>query len=95
MIKSDELELAEKIERLKNERLFAKTIRDGIRLVYSLREGRADLLFAMFDWLQDHLVSREDYDALQRENDHLRGAIETYQQLATQRQTQNGNGGHE
>ena len=57
MLRSDELKLADKIELLKNERLFAKTIRDGIRLVVDLREGRVDVLRELFPWVLEQQVT--------------------------------------
>ena len=52
MLKSDEHELADQIEVLKQERSFVSTVRDGIRLVTSLREGKLDVLFELFPWVQ-------------------------------------------
>lgn len=53
--KPDEFQLAETIEKLKNERSYSRTIRDGIRLIVSLRQRRTDVLFALFPWLADEL----------------------------------------
>lgn len=44
--------IADKIEILKNERLFSQTIRDGIRLICDLRDGRLDVLFELFPWVK-------------------------------------------
>jgi hypothetical protein len=52
MLKSDERDIADEIELLKNERTFAKTIRDGIRLIGDLRKGRVDVLFELFPWVK-------------------------------------------
>ena len=52
MNKPDEEHLADTIEHLKNERTFASTIRDGIRLVCDLRAGRMDVLFELFPWVR-------------------------------------------
>jgi hypothetical protein len=49
--KQDELEIAEKIETLKQERSFSKTVRDGIRLICDLRKGRTDVLRELFPWV--------------------------------------------
>jgi hypothetical protein len=54
--KQDEADLADKIEHLKNERSFTKTIRDGIRLICDLRAGQVDVLFELFPWVKDKLV---------------------------------------
>lgn len=53
MHKADEAALAEVIDILKRERTFASTIRDGIRLIYDLRAGRADILFELFPWVKE------------------------------------------
>ena len=52
MLKPDEHELADQIELLKQERSFVSTVRDGIRLVTNLRQGKLDVLFEMFPWVQ-------------------------------------------
>ncbi len=48
-------DLIEQIEGLKRERLFAKTLRDGIRLICDLRAGQTDVLFDLFPWIKDGL----------------------------------------
>jgi hypothetical protein len=48
-------EIAGMIETLKERRSFAQTIRDGIRLIYSLREGRVDVLLSLFPWIANSL----------------------------------------
>jgi hypothetical protein len=55
MFKPDELALADKIELLKNQRLFAQTIRDGIRLVCDLRAGRLDVLYELHPLLRERI----------------------------------------
>ena len=71
--KSDEADLAEDIEILKEQRLFSQTLRDGIRLICQLRAGRTDLLFELFPWLAAEmnrtdesldLVIRQEIDRL-------------------------------
>ena len=52
LLKPEEAELADTIEILKNERSFAKVIRDGIRLVNDLRKGKLDVLFELFPWVR-------------------------------------------
>ena len=44
--------IADKIEILKNERMFSQTIRDGIRLICDLRDGKLDVLFELFPWVK-------------------------------------------
>ena len=41
---------------LKMGKLFAKTVRDGIRLICELRAGRLDTLFELFPWVQEALT---------------------------------------
>ena len=36
----------------KNDRSFAGTIRDGIRLICDLRQGKLDVLFELFPWVR-------------------------------------------
>lgn len=55
MNKPDEHALAELVETLKTKKLFAKTIRDGIRLVNDLREGRLDVLCELFPWVKEEM----------------------------------------
>ncbi len=55
MQKQDEAELAATIDQLKQNRSFAATIRDGIRLVTDLRAGRTETLFELFPWVKDTL----------------------------------------
>lgn len=53
MQKRDEAELAQAIESLKQNRSFAATIRDGIRLMCDLRAGQTEVLFELFPWVKD------------------------------------------
>jgi hypothetical protein len=53
--KDNEYQIAEQIELLKATRKFSATIRDGIRLISSLRQGRVDVLFELFPWLKAEL----------------------------------------
>lgn len=48
--KPQEEKLSDVIELLKNKRSFASTIRDGLRLIHDLREGRVDVLHELFPW---------------------------------------------
>ncbi|MBL8152755.1 MAG: hypothetical protein JNM70_01125 [Anaerolineae bacterium] len=58
MHKADEHDLAETIDTLKSRKLFVKTIRDGIRLVCSLMEGRLDVLFDLYPWVREEFEQR-------------------------------------
>lgn len=75
--KDDENELAEQIEILKQERQFAETIRDGIRLICDLRAGRTERLFAMFPWIAAEVGAGAGGNnlAIQQELNRLWGAI--------------------
>ena len=46
--KDEELLVADMIDELKTRRQFTKSIRDGIRLVYDLRQGKVDVLRELF-----------------------------------------------
>jgi hypothetical protein len=50
--KADEQAIAEQIAVLKDQGLYSKTVRDGIRLVSDLRDGNLDVLFALFPWVR-------------------------------------------
>jgi hypothetical protein len=52
--KSEEKDIAEKIEELKAQRSFAKTVRDGIRLIWDMSQGRTDVLLELFPWIAEH-----------------------------------------
>lgn len=51
--KDDEYDLAEIIEGLKEHRLFSRTIRDGIRLILDLRQGKTEVLNELFPWVTE------------------------------------------
>jgi hypothetical protein len=50
--KPSEKAIADKIENLKNSRSFTSVIRDGIRLICDLRDGKLDILFELFPWVR-------------------------------------------
>ena len=56
--KPEEGRIADKIEILKNERTFSQVIRDGIRLMWDLKQGKTDVLFELFPWVQTDVVPR-------------------------------------
>jgi hypothetical protein len=47
-------------------RQFHKTIRDGLRLILDLRQGRVDVLFELFPDLQAHWKTQADKDMQER-----------------------------
>ena len=55
--KDGEAALAEDIAELKGDRAFAPTLRDGLRLVGDLRQGRLDELHRLFPWVIDRIYS--------------------------------------
>ncbi len=50
--REDDSRLIEFIEYCKSTRQFARVVRDGIRLVWSLREGNTSILFELFPHLE-------------------------------------------
>lgn len=52
-----ELWLADEIAELKSKRSFTRTVRDGIRLVIDLRNGKTDVLFELFPWVKNIVIT--------------------------------------
>ncbi len=52
-----ELWLADEIAELKSKRSFTRTVRDGIRLVIDLRNGKTDVLFELFPWVKNLVIA--------------------------------------
>lgn len=78
MHKPDEAALADQIELLKNDRSFAVTVRNGIRLIVDLRAGRLDVLLELFPWVGERLASGaggHGDDDLKRELQRLQDLI--------------------
>jgi hypothetical protein len=57
LIDDQEFAISELISELKCERRFAGTIRDGIRLICDLRQGKVDVLFELFPWIKTRLLA--------------------------------------
>lgn len=55
--KDDEILLAETIDELKRKRRFVTTIRDGLRLICDLRQGKVDVLFELFPWVKSEWMA--------------------------------------
>ena len=53
--KPDESNLFEFIKFLKQTRALAKTVRQGLQLIWTLQEGNTDFLFSLFPHLQEAL----------------------------------------
>jgi len=58
--KDNELLLMEDIDGLKRNRLFSKTIRDGIRLIMDLRKGNLDVLVELFPQFKSRIRAADD-----------------------------------
>lgn len=54
--KPEEEEIADTIENLKDTRSFAKAVRDGIRLIWELKQGKTEYLFQLFPWLRAEIT---------------------------------------
>lgn len=55
--KPDEAEIANQIDELKRKRSFSRTIRDGIRLICDLRNGRVAVLQELFPWVLEQPIA--------------------------------------
>ena len=64
MHKPEEERIADVIERLKSSRSFAKTVRDGIRLIWDLKQGRTDVLTELFPLIAARLAPAPALKAL-------------------------------
>jgi hypothetical protein len=76
--------LADQIERLKTERSFAKTVRDGIRLLLDLRAGKSDVLFELFPWVKAEFLTQLQSSKMASELDLQRQLERLEKMLATQ-----------
>lgn len=63
--REDERELGWYLEEQKKRHKYTATIRDGVRLIWSLREGRADILLELFPNVED-MINRQRLKALMR-----------------------------
>lgn len=74
MCRDDEFDLAQYADSLKEKRLYAKTIRDGLRLIRSLRDQQLDILFALFPWIHAWLEERAEAIAQTKLNTRSSGS---------------------
>ena len=51
--KPEQVEVADMIELLKNERAYSAAVRDGLRIISQLREGKIDFLLSEYPWIED------------------------------------------
>ena len=56
--KTEESELADLIADLKQERIFSRLVRDGVRLATDLWRGNLDVLLALFPWVEEAFYQR-------------------------------------
>jgi hypothetical protein len=78
LLREDEYRLMEKVAYWKHTRQFASAMRDGIRLIADLREGRIDVLLELFPWVRSALMQVEapaTSDALQHQLQRLEQLI--------------------
>jgi len=81
--KDDELLLMEDIDHLKRNRLFAKTIRDGIRLIMDLRRGSFDVLVELFPDLRKY-IREGDESSRAGDDDDLHAKIDRLESMMLQ-----------
>jgi len=86
MHKPEEEALADTIDQLKQERSFSKTIRDGIRLVVSLRCGETDVLEELFPAVVAAIRGNDGKAASEQFNDML-AEIAELKVMVAERQT--------
>lgn len=79
-----EYQIAEALEVAKHRRQYTSLIRDGVRLVLSLRQGRTDVLFELFPWLEIELHRPPAPVALSSHNIALQNQLERLEQLILQ-----------
>lgn len=59
-----EYEIAEIADELKAQRGYASAIRDGLRMVWELRQGRVDTLVKLFPWIVERFQPQQDTSEL-------------------------------
>jgi len=75
-----ELNLAEILENSRTQRQFTGIIRDGIRLIFDLRQGKTDVLLELFPWVKASLSESEKATS----NTALHHQLERLEQLILQ-----------
>jgi hypothetical protein len=72
-----ELYIAEILEYSRKNRQLTTIIRDGVRLIYDLRQGKTDVLLEMFPWVKTALTEAEKpaTTAIQHQLDRLEQLI--------------------
>lgn len=88
--KDDELLLMEDIDALKADRMFTKTIRDGIRLMIDLRRGSFDVLFELFPDARKHLRDDDNGGSGGDDLKAIKAQLERLEQVTLQQQAPQG-----
>ncbi len=76
--------IAEYLEFAKRRREYTGIIRDGIRLILSLRQGRTDVLFEIFPWMNAEIPSLPPSASLSSHNPDLQRQLERLEQIILQ-----------
>ncbi len=79
-----EYEIAESLEFAKRRREYTGIIRDGIRLILSLRQGHTDVLFELFPWLKNELSQPVTTIISASQDNGLQGQLQRLEQLILQ-----------
>lgn len=85
--KPDHVMVADRIEVLKNERLFAGVIRDGIMIMSELRQGRVDLLLHLFPWIREEIQKQAASQEVMSESIDLKRELEDLKRLIQEQNT--------
>src|SRR5262245_40355436 len=85
----DENELAQYVSTLKKKRRFAQTIRDALRLIRDLQQGRVEVLLALFPWVKDHFVAAAPQPVTISLPDPVQDYLARIEQLLNHQQLQN------
>lgn len=59
-----EYEIAEIVDDLKAQRGYASAIRDGLKLIWELRQGKVDTLVKLFPWIAERFQAQSNTDEL-------------------------------
>ena len=88
--KQDEHELADIVDTLKSQRGYASAIRDGLRIVWELRQGRVDTLVKLFPWVAERFQPQQDTSELAALVEQFKLAmVNTHSTVVTQAPTWN------
>lgn len=79
-----EYEIAELLEFAKRRREYTGIIRDGIRLILSLRQGRTDVLLELFPWLNTEIPTLPATTSLSTQSAALQQQLERLEQIILQ-----------